>query len=219
MTQLPLKLVYETNFTRENFIISDTNRMAFSWVEQWPHWPSHCLILHGEKGCGKTHLAHIWQQRTGAKYPDRELFLSNPAEGSCYILENIERIQSESALLHCFNQVRDQGGYLLLTSRVAPSALPFHLPDLTSRLQSVPEAALLAPDDNLLAAILLKSFSDKQLKVTSEVTDYILPRIERSFAAVHTLVEKLDIRAMEGRRNINVKLVREILEEETAAWG
>lgn len=213
MVQLPLKLVHESTHTRENFVISDANREAFSWMEQWPHWPAHCLIVYGEPGCGKTHLAQIWREKTSAKYPDKELFLANLAEGACYVLENIERIRSESALLHCFNQVKEQGGYLLLTAGCPPVKLPFTLPDLTSRLQGVPSVAVHAPDEGLLKTLLIKSFSDKQLKVTSEVIDYIIPRIERSFEAVRELALRLDARALEEHRNITVKLVREVLEE------
>ena len=58
----------------------------------------------------------------------------------------------------------------------------------------------------------MKLFSDRQLRIGPDVVAYVLPRIDRSFAAVHGLVDKLDKAALEGGRAVTVPLVRSVLE-------
>ena len=70
-----------------------------------------------------------------------------------------------------------------------------------------------APDDALLGAILVKQFHDRQIKVAADVIAYILPRMERSFAAARDLVERTDRAALAQKRAISIPLVRDVLME------
>ena len=69
-----------------------------------------------------------------------------------------------------------------------------------------------APDDTLITAVLVKQFTDRQLKVDVEVISYMLTRMERSFDAARRVVGAIDDLALEERRNITVPLVRRVLE-------
>ena len=46
---------------REDFLPAPSNAAALAWIERWPDWPGPALALYGPAGCGKTHLASIWQ--------------------------------------------------------------------------------------------------------------------------------------------------------------
>ncbi len=86
------------------------------------------------------------------------------------------------------------------------------LADLRSRVLAVDAVSIGSPDDELIAAVLVKLFSDRLMKVDEDVVGYALPRIERSFAAARRLVADLDTAAARGRRRrITVPLVREVL--------
>jgi chromosomal replication initiation ATPase DnaA len=67
MSQLGLDLPYRPALGRADFLVSDCNAAALGWIERWPDWPSHALVLHGPEGCGKSHLAHLWCERAGAR--------------------------------------------------------------------------------------------------------------------------------------------------------
>ncbi len=214
MSQFPLQLPQEPVLSRENFVVSEANREAFSWVEQWPEWPSHCLIIYGSPGCGKTHLARLWQEHTGAVTLNAaSLHPENLSGKQCYILENLRAVRDQAALLHLYNGTKEAGGFLLCTADAPPGVLGFTLPDILSRLQSCPASAMREPDDALLAAVMTKYFSDRQLRVEREVVEYLVPRIARSFAAAWGIVEAIDRRALETQRTITVPLVREVLEK------
>lgn len=118
----------------------------------------------------------------------------------------------EETLFHLFNIVRDMKGFMLLTSRQAPSQWGLQLADLRSRLLASPTVAIAPPDDTLLAALLVKQFHDRQITLSDDVVNYILPRIERSAAAVGRLVEKLDQNSLAEKRGITIALARRVME-------
>ncbi len=66
--QYALDISLPIAYAPEQFICSDSNSLAYSWIMRWPDWPDNSLYLQGESGGGKTHLAHIWQLRTNGNF-------------------------------------------------------------------------------------------------------------------------------------------------------
>ncbi len=211
--QLPLGITSTAPAMGEaDFVVTDNNREAFAWLTtQWPDWPAHGLILRGPKGSGKTHLAQIWAHRSNAE------FLTAPtlSGGSRLVLEGIERFfgdpAAEELLFHLLNQLAAHKGHLLFTAETAPVLWPVQLPDLRSRLLALPVAAIDAPDDAALLIVISKLFSDRQLRVPADVIDYLVRRIERSYASAHAAVVACDAAALATGRAITLPLVREVL--------
>jgi chromosomal replication initiation ATPase DnaA len=71
---------------------------------------------------------------------------------------------------------------------------------------------LAAPDDALLASVLLKQFADRQLAVGEDVITYLLAHMERSFAAAGITVAALDRAALAAQRRVSLKLAREVMQ-------
>jgi chromosomal replication initiation ATPase DnaA len=88
------------------------------------------------------------------------------------------------------------------------------LPDLKSRLAATPQVAIQAPDDALLAAVMAKQFRDRGLTVAPDVLAYVMTRIERSFAEVAEVVDRLDNAALAAGRGVTIPLAREVLAEQ-----
>ena len=64
----------------------------------------------------------------------------------------------------------------------------------------------------MLLAILTKLLIDKQFIInSSEVFEYILRRVERTYHAINEVVEKLDILSLEKKRQLTIPLIKEIL--------
>src|SRR5206468_12298251 len=112
----------------------------------------------------------------------------------------------EHALLHLFNCCRETGAGLLMVAREAPAIWPIALPDLASRLRAADTVGIGPPDDNLLAAVLVKHFADRQLRVAPELVGYLVPRMERSFAAAAALAARLDQLALSAHRPVGLAL-------------
>lgn len=222
--QLPLDLGHRPALGMEDFLVAECNRAAVAWLDRWPRWPGPALVIHGPAGCGKTHLAHVWQAESGAVsiVPGDLAAASPPAlmgRARAGVIEGADAgltDAGERGLLHLYNWLAEAGGHLLLTGACAPARWPLRLPDLASRLGAAPAVAVGPPDDALLAAVLVKQFADRQLPVGEEVVTYLLPRMERSFDAVRRLVAALDRAALAARRPVTVPLVREVLAREGA---
>ena len=218
MPQLAFHFPIPHDYAAEDFIVSPANREAFGWVTQWPNWyDNYGVVIYGPSGCGKTHLSHMWEwqsraQRVAAQTLD-DTFLHEYADSiPCYVIENLEKLQDETALFHLLNIAKEQKGFVLLTSVEAPSQLIFKLPDLRSRLHALPTIDIAAPDDDLLKALLLKQFADRQLRINSDVIDYLLIRMERSFPAAKYLINLLDEKALQQGRNITIPFIKDILD-------
>ncbi len=173
------------------------------------------LGLFGPAGCGKSHLAHIFCERTdGVLLPAAALTADDvPAIAACpaAVVEDADQGVDEAALFHLFNLVRETGHFLMLTGRDAPARWTIRLPDLRSRLSSIPVAAIRPPEDDLLEALLVKLFADRQLRVGPDILTFLLARMERSFDAARALVAATDAAALAQKREITTALVRDVL--------
>ena len=214
MTQLTFDLPVRETRGREDFFVAPSNATAVAALDAWQDWPLGKLVLIGPEGAGKTHLSQVWMQMTGAVLiPANDLTTEGvPALGNRVVVEDVDRGVDEAALFHLHNALAEVGGSLLLTARTAPRDWGLGLPDLISRVSAASVARLEEPDDALLQAVILKQFADRQLTVSPELIDWLLARIERSFAAAHHAVDVLDSAALEKGRPVTRALAREILD-------
>lgn len=216
--QLALDLPVAPALGRADFVVAPSNADALAWIDRWPDWPGRRLAIAGPAGSGKSHLAAIWR-RAAAAVPVRPIADADPADlvpaAGCAVLEDGAAIAgdatAEAALFHLLNHLDLGGGSLLFTDRRVPGQWPVVLPDLRSRLATVTNVRLGAPEDHLLAALLTKQFADRQLRVGREVIDYLVARMERSGAAAARLVAAIDAAALATHRNVTIPLVREVL--------
>ncbi len=219
--QLVLDLPARPALGREDFFVSPSNELALAQVESWPAWPSGRLALTGPQGAGKTHLTHVWAARAAAKVmPAGELARLDLAtlDGRAAIaVEDVDRLAgrgrkaAEEALFHLCNLLAAGGGSLLVSGRTAPARWKIRLPDLASRLRVAQVARLEPPDDALLAAVLVKLFADRQLAVEPDLIQYLLARIDRSFAAAEEVVTALDRTGLARHRPITARLAGDVL--------
>ena len=214
--QIPLELPYRAAMGAADFLVAPCNRDAVAWLDRWPDWPASALVIHGDEGCGKTHLTHVWQAQSGAVAVDREALTTDNVpdllgDAAACFMEDADRGLDEEALLHLYNLLAERGGHMLLTARGPASRWGVALPDLSSRLATAMSVAVGAPDDELIAGVLIKHFLDRQIRVDPAVVTFLLGRMERSFAAARRVVAALDATALAEKRGITVPLAREVL--------
>ena len=220
--QLPLDLPSPVMMSRENYVTSDANALAFRQIDAWHNWPERKLVLVGARGAGKTHLARIWAQDTGARVVQSTDIAGLETGGIArlpMVVEDIDRVAGdlsvETALFHLHNLCLAEGRALLMTAEHPPNQLSFALPDLTSRLGATTLATLDAPDDALLSAILVKLFADRHISIKPKLLDYAVPRLPRSTAALAHFVARTVQRAADEDRKIGLRLARDVLAETT----
>lgn len=218
--QLVLDLGHRTARGRSDFLVSRSNAEAVEWIDRWPDWHARALAIWGPAASGKTHLGHVWCNVSGGNLigPD-DVRTSDGSElrarNRFLFVDDADQLagdrDGEEALLHLYNYVLETDGALLLAGREAPARWNVALADLGSRLKALSGTGISAPDDDLLAALMVKLFRDRQLRVGEDVVLYLMARMERSFAAVAEIVAAIDSAALERGRPVTVPLAREIL--------
>lgn len=218
--QLGLDLPSIAALGREDFLVAPSNALAVALIDAWPDWPSGKLVLSGPTGSGKTHLAHVWAARSGAGIYDAGDLpgadIPTLASGPV-VIENLPNAAGdnavETALFHVHNLCLANGHALLVTGSGALPNWPITLPDLKSRLQGAASAELAAPDDTLLAAVLVKQFADRQLAPPPDVIPFLVKRIDRSFEAVRDIVAALDAESLARKKPITRPFASALLDK------
>ncbi|MBX2834942.1 MAG: DNA replication protein [Micavibrio sp.] len=219
--QIPLDFAGRSALGREDFLIGPSNADAVAWIDRWPDWPAPLLIINGPVASGKSHLAAVWSEQADAVNVPAAALHEISAEqtasmGDRVVIDGIDLAigwrEAETTLFHLYNIFKEEQRSFLVTTRLNVSVADFAIADLASRMRAAPNATIRAPDDILLGSVLIKLFSDRQLSVGNDVIKYILPRMERSFAAARALVERMDKIALSRKKGVSIALAREALE-------
>ncbi|MEM6637498.1 MAG: DnaA/Hda family protein [Pseudomonadota bacterium] len=217
--QLTFELPVRAALGRGDYFVSEANQSALAALENWASWPQGRMALVGPAGAGKTHLAHVWADLSGARVvPAPEILIRDPlataAEGPLAV-EDAEALAGDASfergLFHLCNAVTQQGQAILITGREPPARWKTELPDLVSRLSSFAVTRLGPPDDALLAAVLQKQFADRQVAVPENLVPFLVTHMERSFDFARYLVEELDTRALSAGKAITRALAIDVL--------
>jgi chromosomal replication initiation ATPase DnaA len=214
--QLAFALPHAESLSRDNFLEGPANAAGLALVDSWPDWPNRVMLLVGAEGSGKSHLAAIWAEEAGARATSAQALTAAAVPGAlatgALVVEDLRPSEfDERALFHLLNLAREDGAFVLITAREAPSALPIELRDLRSRLRAAPTVSLLPPDDQLFRALIVKFCADRQLSVDEAVVSFVATRIERSFAAARQAIELLDTEALRLGRPVTRALAAELL--------
>ena len=220
--QLAFDMPLRAALGRGDFFVSDAKAQALAALDVWRDWPGGKMVLVGPTAAGKTHLAHVWAEMTGATivaaatlaHADVAALGMLPA----LVVEDCETLAqipgAQEALFHLHNMLAAKAAPLLLTAASLPRDWRLTLPDLTSRVQAASVARLEPPDDALLSAVLIKLFSDRQIAVTPALIAYLLPRMERSFDAARALVVTLDAEALARGCAVSRSLAASLLDKD-----
>ncbi len=215
LNQLLLDFDYKTNFNEHDFYLSKSNSNAFNLINRWPDWDKKILNISGEKFSGKSHLANIFKLKSKAF-----LIKGNEIDNSIFkiiklhesiIIDDFEECNKEQILYSIFNLIDQDSKYLLINSLKPINEIKYRLPDLTSRLKNCLYAVIENPDDELLFAIILKNFSDRQIKIEKKIINFIISRIDRSYRKIDEFIYKIDELSLKKKKPINLKTIKEIL--------
>lgn len=212
---LDISLPRRRAFERDDFYVSASNETALAMVEAWESWPNRQLLLTGPDGAGKTHLAHVWMQASGAERITAENLRESDVAAltsiGAIVVEDVDHLSAETAqkaLFHLMNFAKAEGASLLLTARTAPREIDLSLRDLSSRLQGMTHAAIAAPDEVLMRDIIIKQFRDRHLIVAKPVVAFLARRIERSAKVATAIVEELDELSRAEAQGITIPFIR-----------
>ena len=196
LNQLLINFNQKQNFNYDDFYVSKSNFFAFQLIESWPKWEKNIVNIHGEKYCGKTHLSNIFIKKYNAKKVLEKDFNSHTLkELKIYeniILEDFKNKTDEKLIYSLFNLIDQDNKFLIINSNISITEMSFKLNDLKSRVKNCILAKIENPDDDLIFALIIKYFSDKQITIEKKLIEYIVKRIHRSYRKIFEFIYKVD---------------------------
>jgi chromosomal replication initiation ATPase DnaA len=199
-------------------VVTPSNQAAVSVIRQPAKWPTAVFCVTGPFRSGLTTLLRAWCDETGGTYFTASDFSRlksaqlDALAGQFVAIDDTDRVAANEKLLTFINQTAKEGGRLLLASSNSPSQWPVTSADLKSRLNSMPIAEVLPPDEPMLIGRLQAAAARHFLKLEPEVIAYLSPRLDLTYEAIEAFAEKLSHGVTTTGRAPSVPLAKEVLE-------
>ncbi len=215
LNQLLLNFDYKQNFKDNDFYVSKSNYFAFNIIHSWPKWEKNFLNICGDRYSGKSHLINIFLKKFKGIIIDANSFenkhLNTIKTFKNVILENFTEKINEQLIYSLFNTIDQDNKYLIINSIIPIEKLDLKLIDLRSRVKNCLIAHIEKPDDDLMFALILKNFSDRQIVIDKKLIDYIIKRIDRSYGKIFEFIYKVDKVSLKRKKSIDFKIIKEVL--------
>jgi chromosomal replication initiation ATPase DnaA len=193
--QLTLDLGHATAQGEADFLVGEGNALAHGRIMAFPHWPDPITLVIGPAKSGKSHLARIFADRSGASFAAIDSLEALATAGGTVpaIVEDVDRLDyDEAGLFHLLNQSMREQRPLLLTAREDIANWPLTTDDVRSRARRAAAYRLELTDDIQLSQMFVKMFGDRQIAVDPKIIAYLVARMERSAEEVVILAELMD---------------------------
>ena len=217
LNQLILKFDYEKNFKDQDFYLSKSNEYSFKLLNSWPKWQKNFINIIGEKFSGKTHLINIFIEKfKGIKINAGEINNHSLKEIKFYeniVIEDLDRQVDENLFFTLLNIIDQDNKYLIVTTKIPIVDISFKLDDLNSRSKNFLLSKIKKPEDDLMFALILKNFSDRQISINKKLIDFIIKRIDRSYGKIFDFIYKIDEISLKRKKPIDFKIIKEALGE------
>ncbi|MCR6672569.1 hypothetical protein [Devosia ginsengisoli] len=220
--QLTLELGHTPSHDAADFLVGEGNELAHGRIMAFPHWPDPVTLLVGPAKSGKSHLARIFADRSGARYAGTGDLEALATEGGVVpvIVEDVDRLDyDEAGLFHLLNQSMREQRPILLTAREDIANWPLATDDVRSRARRATAYALELTDDIQLSQMFVKLFGDRQIKVDPRIIAYLVARMERSAEEVVILADLMDRLALAKGTAITRSIAADALDRRRIAHG
>ena len=200
-----------------DFFVSRSNYYAYELINSWPKWEKKIVNICGEKYSGKSHLSNIFIQ----KFKGRIIYantVNNETLNSLktyenIVLENFSKNINENLIYSLFNLMDQDNKYLIINSQIPINEMDFKLNDLKSRLKNCLVAKIQNPDDEMIYALIVKNFADRQISLDKKLIDFIIKRIDRSYGKIFEFIYKIDEISLKKKKSINLNIIKETLKD------
>lgn len=204
----------------DGLLTGQPNATALGLAGRPEAWATHALCVTGPARCGLTYLARAWADRFSGQYFAADAFNAQKLNaldayaGGHVALDDADLVvaKKDELLLTFYNLVASRGGRLLLLAHSGPSSWRTGIADLRSRLNAMPVADIGQPDEDHVRARLRAAAAQRFMKLSPETINYLLPRIDLSYEAIETLMDRLSGAVSMAGKAPGLALARAVLE-------
>ncbi len=239
----PFETFLNIKYNFENFLEGDSNKLARSAAIAVSENPSKTrynpLLIYGNSGLGKTHLAHAignnivnHNKNLKVRYTNSERFTQDFIDAirnnnvseftNCYrnidvlIIDDIQFLagkeKTQDNFFHTFNYLQQSGKQIILTSDRSPAELTDIEERLISRFKSGLVADITVPDYEMRLAILLEKSYKEGIELPIEMAEYIAKNIKSNIRELEGALIMLIAKVTLDRKTLNLDLAKEIVQ-------
>lgn len=192
MAQFALPLAHAFPGGPAHIVLGNGNRAVSDALEQSAHWPFGTAVLTGPPRSGKS------------------LFLRWFGEIHRAFVMDDAATRDEGEIFHAWNRAQAEGLPLLLA--VGEGGWRITLPDLASRIGAALHLGIELPDDEMAGDLILSHAAQRGLVLDEDAPAYLVPRIERSYAAIEQVVAAIDRLSLERKAPATMSVWRDALD-------
>jgi chromosomal replication initiator protein len=227
-----------------NFVEGECNRLARSAGYAVANHPGgtafNPLLIYGESGLGKTHLAQAIGLETKERFQDKTVLYVNANKFQTQFVDSVRnnnkndflhfyqmidvliiddvhefsgKDKTQDIFFHIFNHLHQSGKQLILTSDKPPVELQGMEQRLLSRFKWGLSADLQSPDFETRVAILQKKIYNDGIEMPDEVLEYIATNITSNVRELEGALISLLAQSTLNKREITIDLTREITDK------
>jgi chromosomal replication initiator protein len=228
----------------DNFVEGECNRLARSAgyaVAKNPGGTAfNPLLIYGESGLGKTHLAQAIGIEVKELFPDKTVLYVNANKFQTQFVDAIRnnnkndflhfyqmidvliiddvhefagKEKTQDTFFHIFNHLHQSGKQLILTSDKPPVELQGMESRLLSRFKWGLSADLQAPDFETRMAILKKKTYNDGIELPEEVLEYISTHISDNIRELEGALISLLAQSTLNKKEITLELTKEMIDK------
>ena len=220
--QLQLELGHIPAHGEGDFLVGEGNELAYGRVMAFPNWGDPLTLVSGPAKSGKSHLARIFADRSGAHFAgvDELETLARDGGRQPVVIEDVDRAgYDEAGLFHLLNQAMRDQRPILMTARQDIAQWPLVTDDVRSRVRRATAFSVAMSDDIQLSQMFVKLFGDRQIAVDPKIIVYLVARMERSTEEAVILADLMDRLALAKGTAITRTIAADALDRRRVARG
>ncbi len=228
LKQLALNLCLKDVASFANFFIGNNQQLVAVLGQLPANNASPFVYFWGQLGSGKSHLLSAVCQLFGEhNLSVAYLPLEDAEHLDVQILDDLENLDLlciddlhliagnlgwEEKIFYCFNNFLAHNKKIVITSSVAPQALPLKLLDLKSRMMSgLVFAVQTLNDEGKIASLKLRA-ELRGLDLSDSAARFLLNHYERDTKSLFMVLDILDKAALTAQRRLTVPFIKDILD-------
>ncbi len=235
------QLSYNTEYTFENFIVGNSNRIAHASAKAVANSPGSAynpLFIHGPSGLGKTHLMYAITNKLFERFPGLNAIYIGGEDFTNQLVEAIARGRSaafrekyrkvdilliddiqfiagkeatQEEFFHTFNALYQDKKQIILAADRPPREMK-HLEDrIRSRLEQGLIVDIQLPDYELRRAILKKKAESMDLSVSEDVLSYIAEKLQSNIRQLEGIVKRMSATSLLDGTKVDMDLARTLV--------
>jgi chromosomal replication initiator protein DnaA len=235
------KAAIREEFGFENFVVGQGNKFAYAAataVAEAPDKAYNPLFIYGKSGLGKTHLLNAIANRIltddpnggvalisaekftedlerAVKKDELHEFRDGLRRRKALIIDDFQFLAGKEAaqgeLLYLFEEVRRNGGQIVVASDRLPKEIPDLSESLAAKIQGGLIADIQAPDEPTRIAILKKKAKGKGKDIPENVIEFLAQKIPTNVRDMEAALNRLIAFATVMKVAIDLRLANEVL--------